>query len=83
MEVDKEIMEELTNREKEVAKLIGLGYTNNDIAEKLVISHHTAKAHIASIYKKLNISNRIIVMKKIIDMGLVHIENHSGNKEQL
>jgi len=62
-------MEKLTNRELEVAELIAWGYDNKKISNKLIISHYTTRAHIASIYKKLEISNRIIVIKKLIEMG--------------
>jgi DNA-binding CsgD family transcriptional regulator/small-conductance mechanosensitive channel len=48
----------LSDREREVLKLIGLGATNREIAEKLIISEHTVKSHIRSILNKLNIRNR-------------------------
>jgi DNA-binding NarL/FixJ family response regulator len=48
----------LSDREREVLKLIGLGATNREIAEKLMISEHTVKSHLRSILNKLNIRNR-------------------------
>jgi DNA-binding CsgD family transcriptional regulator len=48
----------LTVREREVLKLIGLGATNREIADKLIISEHTVKSHLRSILNKLNIRNR-------------------------
>ena len=48
----------LTIREREVLKLIGLGATNREIADKLIISEHTVKSHLRSILNKLNIRNR-------------------------
>ena len=49
----------LTPREIEVMELLIAGYHNPEISEKLVISNHTTKAHISSIIKKLNVSNRV------------------------
>ncbi len=48
----------LTNRESEVIKLVCQGYSNNEIAQKLYISPHTAKAHLSSIIYKFNAKNR-------------------------
>ena len=52
----------LTNREKEVLKLLAKGYTNPEIAQKLYISPHTVKAHVAAILKKLNVKNRLLAV---------------------
>ena len=49
----------LTQRESEIMQLIIKGYHNPEISEKLCISEHTTKAHLASIYKKLNVINRL------------------------
>lgn len=49
----------LTNREKEVLKLVRCGYTNKEIAEILKVSIHTSKVHVASILDKLNLKNRL------------------------
>jgi len=48
----------LTDREREVLKLIGQGATNREIAQTLIISEHTVKSHLRSILSKLNIRNR-------------------------
>ena len=58
---------ELTEREKEVEQYLLLGMTNNQIAEKLIISPHTSKAHISSIFGKLGVDGRYGFYKKIID----------------
>lgn len=49
----------LTEREKEVLKLLQRGYTNKEIAEHLCISSHTSKAHVAAILHKLKVKNRL------------------------
>ena len=49
----------LTNREKEVLKLVECGYTNKEIAETLCVSIHTSNMHVTSILCKLNLKNRL------------------------
>ena len=49
----------LSSRELDVAKLIRQGVCNKDIAAKLFISERTVKAHLTSIFAKLNVSNRL------------------------
>ena len=49
---------DLTPREREVLSLIGQGYSNQRIAEQLIIECGTVKNHVHNILKKLNASNR-------------------------
>ena len=44
----------LTEREQEVIKLMFEGLENDEIAERLIISTHTVKAHLIHIFDKLN-----------------------------
>lgn len=53
----------LSKREIEILKLIGKGYDNTLIARKLSIAEQTVKNHVSVIYSKLNVHNRIQVMK--------------------
>lgn len=48
----------ISEREKEILKLIVNGKTNREIEEILFISYHTVRNHIRNIYKKLNIKNK-------------------------
>jgi DNA-binding NarL/FixJ family response regulator len=48
----------LTNREREIVRLIGLGLNNDEIAEELVISKSTVKNHITRILQRLNMRDR-------------------------
>jgi len=48
----------LTQREKELMKCVVEGLSNQRIAEKLVISETTVKNHLASVYRKWQVSNR-------------------------
>lgn len=49
---------DLTEREKEILRLIALGGTNKEIAQKVGISEKTVKNHISSIFQTLHVNNR-------------------------
>ena len=51
--------EALTNREKEILRLIASGVSNTSIAEDLCISVFTVKTHVRNIFRKINVPNRI------------------------
>jgi DNA-binding CsgD family transcriptional regulator len=48
----------LSGRELEVLEMASTGLTNADIAARLKLSAHAVKFHLASIYRKLGVSNR-------------------------
>jgi two-component system, NarL family, nitrate/nitrite response regulator NarL len=50
---------ELTEREREVIKLIGEGLKNRQIAERMFISETTVRHHLTSIFNKLDVSDRL------------------------
>ena len=56
-------LDNLTTREKEVLEYIIDGLHNVEIAQKLGISFHTAKAHVSSILHKLGINSRTSAIK--------------------
>lgn len=62
-------MENFTEREREVLFLLLKGLNNKEISKKLFISNHTIKAHVASIYKKLGVSNRVQAAIKSMKLG--------------
>jgi DNA-binding NarL/FixJ family response regulator len=51
-------VEELTERELEVLRELGLGLSNKEIAEKLFITEGTAKNHVSNIISKLGVRDR-------------------------
>jgi DNA-binding NarL/FixJ family response regulator len=55
---DKEIIEQLTDREREVLRLLGQGYSNKEIGEALYITEGTAKNHVSSVIEKLGLRDR-------------------------
>jgi len=61
----------LTEREYEVLKLVVNGRSNNEIAQDLNISEHTAKAHVCNIIQKLVVDDRTQAAVKAIKEGIV------------
>ncbi len=57
--VTSEPISPLTSREKEILTLVAKGASNADIADKLFVREVTVKTHLNSIYKKLNVDNRV------------------------
>ncbi|WP_051305944.1 LuxR C-terminal-related transcriptional regulator [Desulfogranum mediterraneum] len=49
----------LTKRETEILYLIVAGFSNQNIADKLVISSNTVKTHVSNLYKKIDATNRV------------------------
>ncbi|NLI90630.1 MAG: response regulator transcription factor [Peptococcaceae bacterium] len=56
--VKKNSTDDLTAREKKIYQMMRKGYTNKEIAKQLSISTNTARNHVSSIMRKLNISSR-------------------------
>ncbi len=52
-------LDELTEREQEILKLLAQGLQNKEIGCKLYIAQHTVEQHIRNIYKKLGLKNRV------------------------
>lgn len=49
----------LTQREKEVLDLLVQGFSNTEIADRLIVSPNTAKAHVCNILDKLSVTDRV------------------------
>jgi ATP/maltotriose-dependent transcriptional regulator MalT len=61
----------LSEREREVLGLLASGKTNREVAEKLYVSPGTVKAHVASIYRKLDVHNRAQMLNEARALGLL------------
>jgi len=61
----------LSEREREVMRLLALGHTNQEIAKMLYISVRTAETHRAHIMQKLRLSTRAELVRYAIDQGLL------------
>jgi DNA-binding NarL/FixJ family response regulator len=68
---EKDLYDVLTEREREILKLVAEGLTNNQIAERLVISPKTVDTHRMHIMDKLNLHNRAELVKFAIRRGLL------------
>jgi two-component system response regulator NreC len=62
---------DLSERETDVLRLIALGHTNAEIAEKLFISVRTVETHRAHIQQKLGISSRAELVHSALARGLI------------
>lgn len=62
---------QLTDRELEVLKLLVEGNPNAEIAKKLMVSIHTAKAHVCNILQKLSVDDRTQAAIKALKDGIV------------
>lgn len=63
--------EDLTDRERDVLRLLIEGMSNNEIAERLIISPSTVKYHIGNIYTKLGVDSRAAAVSIAIQRQLV------------
>ena len=61
----------LTQREQEVLNLLSQGASNDEIAKKLYVTIATVKAHLTSIFEKLNVTSRTQAIVTAIKLGLV------------
>jgi DNA-binding NarL/FixJ family response regulator len=68
--VDNKLINELSERELEIAKLLVKGLTNRQISSQLYISEGTVKNYISSIYSKIEISDRTQALIYLKNLGL-------------
>jgi DNA-binding NarL/FixJ family response regulator len=65
--------EQMTPRERDVLELLGEGLSNRMIAERLGISEHTVKFHVASIYGKLHAATRAEAVRRAFRRGMLSL----------
>ena len=61
----------LTAREIEVLRLVAQGLTNEQVAERLIISPRTVDTHLTSIYSKIGVSSRVAATRYAMEHHLV------------
>jgi two-component system response regulator NreC len=61
----------LSDREREVLRLLALGHTNQEIAKMLYISVRTAETHRAHIMQKLRLTTRAELVRYALEQGLL------------
>ena len=61
----------LTNREREVLRLLARGYAYKEIAAELFISVKTVETHVSSVLRKLQMSNRYELSRWAVDRRLI------------
>lgn len=61
----------LTVREVQVLRLILEGRSSKDVAQTLYLSKRTVDFHLARIYEKLNVTNRLQAIRRAAELGLV------------
>lgn len=71
---DQSAFDGLTEREREVLTLIADGLSNQEVADKLVISVKTVERHRANILAKLGLHSRTELVKYAIRKGLIQVE---------
>jgi RNA polymerase sigma factor (sigma-70 family) len=73
-EREADALQALTPREREVFHLVAQGYTNAEIAERLVLSEKTVKTHVRNISNKLNLRGKGEMRVLAAQLGLVSPE---------
>ena len=69
----------LTKREIEVLSLIAQGHSSREAADTLYVSKRTVDFHLANIYDKLQVNNRVQAFRAATRMGLIPFEPTFGH----
>ncbi len=65
------LIEKLSEREQEVLELIAAGLSNQEIAQRLVVTVSTIKTHLNNIYAKLHVHTRLQAVTRAHDVGML------------
>ncbi len=66
-----QLLESLTDKERNLLRYVSLGLSNKDLAERLSVSTNTVKWHLRNIFEKLQISNRVQAIAVARHLGLI------------
>lgn len=69
----------LTKREIEVLTLVIEGKSSKEVADLLYVSKRTVDFHLANIYDKLQVSNRVQAFRRAARLGLIPMDSMSSN----
>lgn len=69
---DTDVMTHLTDREREILRLIFDGKCSNEVASILCVSKRTVDFHLARAYVKLGVSNRFQAFKRALQLGIIN-----------
>ena len=69
-EPDQPDLPRLTDRETEVLRLVAMGLSYKQIADRLVLSHRTVQNHVQNTLRKLQLHNRVQLVRYAIEQGL-------------
>lgn len=69
--VDAAPLEALSEREREVLKLVAMGYISTEVSHKLQISAQTVNTHIKNIHRKLNVRTRAQAVSLAVNSGFL------------
>jgi DNA-binding NarL/FixJ family response regulator len=73
IEGEKDAYQHLTDREREMLKLVAEGYTAKEIADMLVIGLRTVETHKTNLMKKLDIHNKADLIRFAIRKGVINV----------
>jgi DNA-binding CsgD family transcriptional regulator len=68
---DQEVLSRLTEREREILRLIFDGKCSNEVASILCVSKRTVDFHLARAYVKLGVSIRFQAFKRALQLGII------------
>jgi two-component system response regulator NreC len=71
-------LDDLTAREREVLRLLAFGHTNQEIADRLVVSVRTIESHRAHVMAKLRVTTRAGLVREALRAGLLN-EDEGGD----
>jgi DNA-binding CsgD family transcriptional regulator len=71
----------LTPTEVKVLSLIAQGHSSQEAADKMVVSKRTVDFHLANIYQKLQVNNRVQALRAATRLGLIPFEPFFGHTQ--